>query len=336
MIKLIRRVALAIALALLPGCAALADTPKSFLAMDTVISITADGADGLLIDACKQEVYRLEDLMSVTRPHSDVSRLNTFGAAELSNDTASALRTALSAASLTDGALDVTVYPLVRAWGFTTGSHRVPGEKELFTLLKRVGWQKIRLEGNACAIPEGTMVDLSAVAKGYASDRLAALLREGGVKSAIIDLGGNAYCVGAKDDGSDWRVGIRDPGEGGALAAVVAVQDKAVVTSGAYVNRFTGADGKAYGHIFDPKTGRPAESGLLSATVIGPRGVQCDALSTALFVMGRKRAEAFLPTLVDMDAVLIDDNGAFWVTKGLRDSFSPAGDYAQAAVHWIE
>lgn len=333
--KLCRLAALFLALALL-GCGALADSSRSFLAMDTVISISADGADSLLLDACKTEVFRLENLMSVTKAGSDVSRLNTFGTAELSPETASVLRTALSAAQVTDGALDVTIYPIVRAWGFTTGSYRIPGEAELFTLMKRVGWEKIQLKGSVCTIPEGTMIDLGSVAKGYASDRLAAILKGGGVQSALVDLGGNVYCVGGKPDGSDWRVGIRDPEDGSALAAVVSVRDMAVVTSGAYERCFTGPDGKVYGHIFDPATGRPSESDLISATVIGPRGVQCDALSTALYVMGREKAEAFLPTLIDMDAILIDDYGHFWVTKGLKDIFAPAGAYETARIHWIE
>ena len=333
--KLFRLAALVLALALL-GCGALADSSRSFLAMDTVISVTASGAESLLLDACRTEVYRLENLMSVTKSGSDISRLNTYGTAELSDDTASVLRTAIHASKLTDGALDVTLYPVVRAWGFTTGSYRIPGESELFTLLKRVGWEKIRLDGNTCTIPEGTMVDLGAVAKGYASDRLAAILRNGGVTSAIVDLGGNVYCVGAKADGSDWRVGIRDPEDSSALSAIVSVRDRAVVTSGAYERYFTGSDGKVYGHIFDPATGRPSESDLISATVIGPWGVQCDALSTALYVMGREKAAAFLPTLLNIEAVLIDDYGRFWVTKGLKDTFTPTGAYENAKLNWIE
>ena len=333
--KLYRLAALLLALACL-GCGALADSSRSFLAMDTVISISADGADSLLLDACKTEVFRLDNLMSVTKSDSDVSRLNTYGTAELSADTASVLRTALNAAQLTDGALDVTLYPVVRAWGFTTGSYRVPKEAEIYALLKRVGWKKIQLEGDTCTIPEGTMIDLGAVAKGYASDRLAAILRNGGVKSALIDLGGNVYCVGAKDDGSDWRVGIRDPEDRTALSAVVSVKDLAVVTSGAYERFFTGPDGKTYGHIFDPATGRPSESDLISATVIGTWGVQCDALSTALYVMGREKAQAFLPTLAGIEAVLIDEYGDFWVTRGLKEAFAPAGEYQGAKVNWIE
>lgn len=333
--KLYRLAALLLALACL-GCGALADSSRSFLAMDTVISISADGADSLLLDACKTEVFRLDNLMSVTKSDSDVSRLNTYGTAELSADTASVLRTALNAAQLTDGALDVTLYPVVRAWGFTTGSYRVPKEAEIYALLKRVGWKKIQLEGDTCTIPEGTMIDLGAVAKGYASDRLAAILRNGGVKSALIDLGGNVYCVGAKDDGSDWRVGIRDPEDRTALSAVVSVKDRAVVTSGAYERCFTGPNGKTYGHIFDPATGRPSESDLISATVIGTWGVQCDALSTALYVMGREKAQAFLPTLAGIEAVLIDEYGDFWVTRGLKEAFAPAGEYQGAKVNWIE
>jgi len=326
--------ALIAALALCP--AALAAPPRTFFAMDTVMTVSADAADAALLADCEAEAHRLEALLSVTDPGSEIARLNADGRAALSKDTRAVLDYALRVAAQTDGALDVTMYPVVRAWGFTTGDYRVPGDDEIAALLKRVGWQKIALDDDGAAVPEGTMVDLGAVAKGYASDRMAALLRAGGVTSALIDLGGNIYCVGAKADGSDWRVGVRDPMQPSQYVGAIACRDCAVITSGCYERFFTGADGTVYGHIFDPATGRPSESDLISATVIGTWGVQCDALSTALYVMGREKAQAFLPTLAGIEAVLIDEYGDFWVTRGLKEAFAPAGEYQGAKVKWIE
>ena len=121
----------------------------------------------------------------------------------------------------------------------------------------------------------------------------------------------------------------------------MAVRDCAVVTSGSYERNFTGPDGRVYGHIFDPATGRPAESGLLSATVVGPCGLHCDAFSTALYVMGPEAAAALLPELrrdtgYDIRVVLVDENRELWISEGLRDSFTPLGRYKKAKIHWMD
>ena len=327
---------LALSLALLPGCAVRADASRTFFAMDTVMTVTAPGGSEALLADCEAEVRRLEALFSVTDEQSEIARLNQAGEAALSEETASVLRFALDTAALTGGALDVTLYPVVRAWGFTTGDYRVPGDEELAALLARVGWRQVALEGAAARLPEGVMVDLGAVAKGYASDRLAALLREGGVQSALIDLGGNICCVGAKRDGRPWRIGVRDPKNPERYVGALAVKDRAVITSGSYERFFTGEDGTVYGHIFDPATGRPADSGVISATVVGESGMQCDALTTALYVMGVERACALLQTLPAVDALLVDEDGALWITMGLKDAFTPMDAYAQATINWIE
>jgi hypothetical protein len=158
------------------------------------------------------------------------------------------------------------------------------------------------------------------------------LLRAGGVATGLIDFGGNIYAIGAKEDGSAWRVGIRNPENLEDYCAVIAVKDRAVVTSGSY-ERYFEQDGVRYGHIFDPATGRPAQSGLESVTVIGTDGALCDALSTALFVMGPERACSWLADQRDVEAVLIGER--FWVTEGLKDSFAPYGAYAGKVVEWI-
>ena len=333
--KLRRIVALvAAALLALPG-AALAAGTRTFFAMDTAVTLNADGAENALLSACEAEARRLEGLLSATRATSEISRLNTYGETTLSPDTRTVLKAALEAAELTDGALDVTVYPVARAWGFTTGSCRVPAQAELFRLLRNVNWRKVTLGEDSASVPEGVMVDLGALSRGYAADRLGALLRGGGVDSAIVEVGADVLCLGEKPDGSAWRVGIRDPKNPGGLAAIVSVRDRAVATSGVADRSFTGPDGRVYGHLFDPETGRPAESGLVSVTVIGSRGLLCDALSTAMCVMGRERAVKLLVDRPDLEAILVDDSDVLWITSGLKESFSAQGSYAGARIHWL-
>ncbi len=327
---------LAAALGLLRWGAALADGARTFTAMDTVMTVRAEGASDDLLAACEAEAHRLEGLFSVTDPDSEIGRLNRTGQAELSDETTAVLRGALDMAARTGGALDVTLYPVVRAWGFTTGAYRVPSDDEIALALAAVGYEKVSLSpSGATSVPPGTMIDLGAVAKGYASDRLAALLRENGVTSALIDLGGNIGCVGSKPDGSAWRVALRDPLDDSGYIGIVKARDLFVVTSGQYERFFVGEDGTRYGHIFDPRTGRPADGGLQSVTVIGPEGMTCDALSTALFAMGRDKALSWLNEHAEVQALLLDDQGEIWVTRAFGEGFAPAGAYAAAPTHVI-
>ena len=318
------------ALLALTACAE--ENSVSFFAMDTFMTIRAEGASDALLDACVDRVNGLEKALSVTDPDSEIAALNRGGRAELSDETAFLVRFALDMSRKTGGALDITLYPIVHAWGFTTGEYRVPDDAEIAALLERTGWRRVALTGNEARLEDGMMIDLGAIAKGYASQAAANLLRAGGVATGLIDFGGNIYAIGAKEDGSAWRVGIRDPENLEDYCAVIAVKDRAVVTSGSY-ERYFEQDGVRYGHIFDPATGRPAQSGLESVTVIGTDGALCDALSTALFVMGPERACSWLADQRDVEAVLVGER--FWVTEGLKDSFAPYGAYAGKGVEWI-
>lgn len=317
---------LAAALLLLAGCApapvqSAPTAERTFFAMDTVMTLRLYGGGGeALLKEAEERVRALESLLSVTDENSEIYALNRDGRAELSPETEGLLDTALGLCKRTDGALDISVYPVLRAWGFTTGTYAVPGEEAIAALLSRVNYTGIELEGNAAALPEGMEVDLGSVAKGYTGEALAAWLKESGVTSALLDLGGNIQTVGAKPDGSPWRVGVRDPaGEGN--IGVVEAEDQAVVTSGGY-ERYFEQDGVRYWHILDPKTGKPARSGLASVTVVGDSGVVCDALSTALFVMGREGALAHWREHRDFEAVLVSEDGAVTVTAGLEGRFT--------------
>lgn len=307
----------------LPGCAPAQPLERTFFAMDTVMTLRLyEGGDENTLDQAEARVRELEGLWSVTDGASEISTLNHDGSAELSPETAELLGAALDMCRRTDGALDISTYPVLRAWGFTTGEYSVPGGEAIAALLPLVDYGRVALEAGAAALPPGMEIDLGSVAKGYTGDALAALLKQGGAASALLDLGGNIQAVGSKPDGSPWRVAIRDPAGDGNIG-VVEVVDQAVVTSGGY-ERYFEEDGVRYWHIIDPATGWPARSGLASVTVVGESGLLCDGLSTALFVMGREGALEHWRQHRDFEAVLVSEDGSVTITAGLEGRFTPA------------
>lgn len=306
---------------------------RQVFAMDTFMTLTAygDGAAQALADA-EGYLTVLEDAISVTQPDSDLSALNQAQGSpvQVSEETFPLLLAALSLCGDTGGALDITAYAAVRAWGFTTGEYRVPDPQELAQLAAQIDYSAVQVEAvsRTVTLPDGMAMDLGAVAKGWAGAQLHAQLEQAGVTSAILSLGGNIQTVGSKPDGSPWRVGIQDPAsDQGACLASVAVRDMAVVTSGGY-ERYFQQDGVTYWHILDPDTAAPARSGVASATIVGPDGTTCDALSTALFVLGAQGAEQLWrdhPEL-NFDYVLVLEDGSIHITQGLENAFTLAQD----------
>lgn len=307
----------------------------SVFAMDTYITITAYGENGeAAIKSAEDRITELEGLWSVTSEGSEIYALDRNGSADVSPITAELIQFAVDMNIRTRGALDITLYPVLRAWGFTTGEYRVPADDEISALLENTGVEKIGISGNTVTLPEGMQIDLGAIAKGYSGDIAAQMLKDAGIRSAILDLGGNIQTVGdTKPDGSPWTVGVRSPfGDG--TAGILKVGECAVITSGGYERYFI-EDGVVYKHILDPATGRPAESGLESATVIGSEGRLCDALSTSLYVMGVDGASEFWRASSDTEGfemVLINSGGEIFITEGLEDSFTPTAEGARVSV----
>lgn len=318
----------------LSGCQAgemiSADTPLSrdFFAMDTFMSVKAYGPGAeKALGRTEERIKQLEDELSVTMEESDISRINSGGEVKVQADTADIIRKALGFCEMTDGALDITLYPVLRAWGFTTGEYRIPEESELTELLGRVGYSQVVTDGDTVSIPEGVMIDLGAIAKGYASDCAADIMRECGVTSALINLGGNVQTVGTKPDGNPWKVAVRDPYSPDRDMCIVEVSDKAVITSGSYERFFTGEDGKDYWHILDPEDGYPADNGIVSATMIGSSGMMCDAFSTAMFAAGTERALSFWKENdTDIDMILVTDDKRILCTEGISGCFTNISD----------
>ena len=294
--------------------------------MDTkmTVKVYGEGAPEAAREA-KERLQGLDALWSATSEGSDVARLNSSAgeAVALAPETMRLLRLSEAVREETMGALDVTLLPLLKLWGFSGGVHRVPTAEEIETARALTGAGKLKLDEAAgtARLEKGSSVELGAVAKGYAGELVAAELKSRGVRSALLDLGGNIEVIGAREGGAPWRIGLRNP-FGGALLGTVEVADAAVVTSAIDQRFFTDEAGNRYWHILDPATGKPAASGLASATVIAKSGGRADALSTALFVMGADRAAAFWRERQDFEMVLVGMDGHVWITEGLLDRFS--------------
>ena len=293
---------------------------RDVFAMDTFVTMKAYGQNAEeALEQSEAEIKRLEALFDVTDPESDVSHINKNGGAstQVSDETAELLASALDYCAKTGGALDITVYPIVKEWGFTTGEYKIPDSERLNRLLENTGYKRVQINGGSVFVKRNTELDFGAVAKGYCGDRIAEIMKKNEVESALINLGGNVQAIGAKPDGSPWRVGLRNPENSEETVCTLSVSDCAVVTSGNYERFFVGEDGKKYCHIIDPKTGFPAENGIISASVIGKSGLMCDALSTALLVMGTEAAIDFCRSHSDIEAVLITDEKKMLITEGL-------------------
>lgn len=264
------------------------------------------------------EVQRLDALLSTGSPDSEISRLNEMGSGTVSEDTAAIFERALAIYETTEGLFDFTVYPLMELWGFPSGEYHVPSQEELSELMPLVDASQVRMDGPEVSLGEGQKADLGGIAKGYTSVRVMEIYEEYGITSGMVSLGGNIQVLNRKPDGSHWRVGIQDPaGEQGSVAAVLKAGNQAVVTSGGY-ERYFEEDGNTYIHILDPRTGYPAGGDLASVTVISEDGTLADALSTALYIMGREGAVSYWRTYgEDFELVLITQEGEIYATEGV-------------------
>ena len=324
---------------------------RTVYAMDTVMNLTVYGENAAAaLESAEKELHTLDEaVLSRTAEGSELYALNASNGETVeygADDILPALiETALTISDATEGAFDPTLAPVLDAWGFTKDerrvpsadelkellSHtgdapRVPSDEELSALLAHVGLEKLSVDGNTIALSDGAQLDLGGIAKGYAADLLRAQLEKEGVTSATLDLGGDVFVMGRKTDGGDWRIAVKDPADTESYLGVVSAADKFIVTSGVY-ERYFEENGVRYHHILDPKTGCPAESGLVSVTVLCENGAWADALSTACFVLGPDGALALRDDLAnqgtDFELILVTDDGRVLYTDGLADAFTP-------------
>ena len=299
-------------------------------AMDTYMTLTAYGENAQeAVEAGIAEIQRLDDLLSTGKDTSEVAQINAHGGGVLSEDTDYLVKRALDIYQSTNGAFDISIYPVMQLWGFTTGNFVVPSESDLAAKLALVDAGKIILsEENgqtSISLPEGMEIDLGGIAKGYTSGRVMDVMKSYGIKSAVINLGGNAHVLGNKTDGSQWKVGIQDPEDENGYLGGVSVTDKAIITSGGYERYFVDKDtGVKYHHIIDPKTGYSANNGLISVTIVSADSTLADGLSTSLFVLGTEDAITYCEEHCaedGFDAIMEDEDGKLYITDGIYDDF---------------
>lgn len=286
---------------------------RTRLIMGTLVDVTAVGTLGEeelseIVDEAFTAIERVDRLMSTYREDSDVSRVNAGAGGEpvpVDPEVMAVVRAAKEYGDLSDGMLDVTVLPLLQAWGLVEGEGRIPDAGALEKALSLVNYGNIVLDDEAGTIrlsEPGMRLDLGAIAKGYAVDCAVGVLRARGIARAIVNAGGDLYALGERGDGKPWRVGVQDPLTQQGMLATLDIADASLATSGNYEKFFT-IDGKRYCHILNPRTGWPVE-GMLSVTVLAETAMQADALATAVFVAGKERGLALVEQLPGVEAVL--------------------------------
>lgn len=289
-------------------------------AMNTIMNLTVYGEEASqMLKEARELIQTYENLLSVNVETSDVAKLNRAGGqpVRVSEETYELIQKSLDISKQTDGIFDISIYPLVRAWGFTEEEYRIPSEDERKQIAGIIDYRRIELkEDHTVVIPEPMQIDLGGIAKGYVSDKLMDLFRERGAEAAIVSLGGNVQTYGKKPDGTPFTVGITDPADGESMLGTIEVGQTAVITSGSY-QRYFERDGVRYHHIMDKETGAPAESDLTSVTILCENGETADSIATAMFVMGKERAIAFDREHDEISCILIDKKNEVWTSEGI-------------------
>jgi len=269
-------------------------------------------------------IREIENLMSVNIPSSDISRVNAAAgitAVQVQKETFNVIKRALYFAQLSGGAFDPTIGPIVSLWNINGDNPHVPSQEKIDAALPLVNWRNVELDAETSSVyltRRNMALDLGAIAKGYAADEAAVIIKNAGISRALIDLGGNILIIGEKKDKKTWSVGIQNPLDNrGSVIGVLHTAEKTIVTSGVY-ERFFEENDRRYHHLFDPSQGYPAQTGLLSVTIITGVSMDADALSTAVFVLGYVKGLSLLRMLPDTEAIFVFEDKSIRTTSGVN------------------
>ena len=296
--------------------------------LDTHVTITLYGTeDETLFPIIFGEIERLEKLLSVHIEGSDLDQIKENAGIKpikVSEDTIKIMEKSIKYSKLTNGLFDITSGPLIDLWGIGTESEKIPSQEEIYSAVKLIDYEKIKIDKENTTVllaEKGMIANLGAIAKGYIADKIEEKLQDLGVKSAIINLGGNVQLIGAKPDGTLFRIGIQDPDETrGGNIGVYTGKDVTIVSSGDY-ERFFIKDGVRYHHILNPKTGYPVETEIKSVSIITDESFEADALSTSVLLSGWEKGIEMVENLENVEAIFINKNHEVYVTNGLNNSF---------------
>jgi thiamine biosynthesis lipoprotein len=291
-------------------------TQSRFL-MDTFCTIRVPGRPEALRVVAKafDRMAEIDRRFNALNPKSPIHEFNEKGTPITDPEILRLVRTASDVAEKTDGAFDITVYPVVKLWGFYDKTSSVPSAVQIRACLDRVNWRDLALDDNRLTPRRaGLRIDLGGIAKGYAVGEAVRVLKASGVRSALVDAGGDLYAFG-QINGRAWRAGVRNP-RGDGIIARLDLHDESVTTSGDY-ERFFEKDGVRYHHIMDPRTGYPAR-GVVSVTIVSKDATLADAWSTALFVLGAERGLPLVEKTPGIDAMVVTEDGRTSYSSGMR------------------
>ena len=301
---------------------------ESGIYLGTIVKISIyDSAPEGIFERIFTLIQDFENKFSRNIPESEISAINSNSGKNgiaVSEDTFNLVEKGIEYSEISDGKFDLSIGPLVSLWGIGTENAKVPSENEINKILKLTDYRKIELDRSRLTVrlaEENMEIDCGAIAKGYIADRIADLLVSEGVKSAIINLGGNILTIGSKPDGVSFRIGIQDPSDArGVYIGIVNLKGKSIVTSGIY-ERYFEENGKRYHHILDPDTGSPVKNRILGISVITEKSVDGDALSTTLYTMGVEKGLIYAGNDKNIEVLYVTDENEIHMSDGFKDLF---------------
>lgn len=316
----------------LSGCGETVENLSTVYAMDSTITLIAygnRGKDGL--KAAESIIVSMDAALDPEVETSIVYKMNHAGGQStvVSGQIADMLTTAGSVYSKSKGALDLTIYPLVKRWGFLNGKFYVPTAEEISADLSRLCFDELILTpfpssgAYSVQMPADAEISFAAVAKGCASQNAVEAMRQAGVTSGVVSMAGTVQTLGRKPNGSNWSVAITDPADPDSYFGVIDVGEAAIVSSGAYQCNFTNkVDGKFYHHLLKPSSGYPVSNTLTSVTIVCEDGTMADCLSTAMYVLGETQAMNYWRSNGGFEMIMVTNDGRVICTSGLIEQFT--------------
>ncbi|WP_300382553.1 FAD:protein FMN transferase [Clostridium sp.] len=302
---------------------------RSDLLMGTVIKVTMyDSTDESILDDIFNKIKDIESKLSINENGTLLDKINTSAGIEpikVDDDTYEVIKSGLEYSEVSNGLFDITIGPLVKLWSIGLPEQKLPTKEEIDSKLPLINYNDIILDDANKTVSlkrSGMILDLGGIAKGFTADIISELLTARGVKSAIIDLGGNIFAHGNKNKDDLWKIGIQNPlSERGGIIGSIKVQDKSIVTSGIY-ERYFEENGIRYHHILNPKTGYPYENNIAGITIVSDKSIDGDALSTSVFAMGLEHGLDFINSRNGIDAIFVTKDNKIYLSNGIKDNFN--------------
>lgn len=309
---------------------------KSNIVMDTEVTLSAYGENSKeAVDEGFERLDEINEMASTNVEGSDVSKINSMSGQEyvkVHSEILKMVETSIKYSKLSEGAFDITTGPIIDLWGIGTDNERLPSDNEIKDKLQLVGYDKISINENDSSImlkEKGMAIDLGGIAKGFAADEVLKIYKKYNIENGLINLGASSiYAIGKNKDNNDWSVGIKHPrsDDSKEYLGIIKLSNEALSTSGDYERYFI-KDNKRYHHIMDPKTGYPADSGIVSDTIIvdgddEDNNMLADLLTTTVFVLGPEKGLKFVNDLPNVSCEITTSDNMIYTSDGFKDRIS--------------